>query len=216
MSQPLSASGTAATGIHHPRFAAFYNWLSNRKAERRFVEPIRRELVGKAHGLVLEVGVGPGLNFPFYQPEQVERVEAVEPDSAMLKYAQESLKQAKVPITLTQAPAESLPFPDATFDSVVVTLVFCSVADPAQGFAEIRRVLKPGGLLLIGEHVRAQRAFSAWVQDIMVPVTTRMMGNCHWNRDTLRSLTEAGFQVVEKRDLEGGLSPMIVVQAKRA
>jgi ubiquinone/menaquinone biosynthesis C-methylase UbiE len=216
MSQPLSGSGGTATNIYHPRFAAFYNWLSNRKAERRFVEPIRRELVGKARGLVLEVGSGPGLNFPFYQPEQVERVEAVEPDSAMHKYAQENLKQAKVPITLTQAPAESLPFPDATFDSVVVTLVFCSVADPAQGFAEIRRVLKPGGLLLIGEHVRAQGTFSAWIQDIMVPVTTRMMGNCHWNRDTLCSLMNAGFQVMEKRDLEGGLSPMIVVQAKRA
>jgi ubiquinone/menaquinone biosynthesis C-methylase UbiE len=77
------------------------------------------------------------LNFPFYAPERCERVEAVEPDPAMQRYARQRLELARVPITLTSASIEALPFADQVFDSVVVTLVFCSVADPLLGFREI-------------------------------------------------------------------------------
>jgi ubiquinone/menaquinone biosynthesis C-methylase UbiE len=93
---------------------------------------------------VLEVGAGGGQNFPFYDPTRVVRVEAVEPDAAMLVAAGRSLVEAPVPIRLSRAPAEALPFPDACFDSAVVTLVFCSVRDPQRGLREIWRVLKPG------------------------------------------------------------------------
>jgi len=179
------------------------------------MEPLRKEVVGQAHGVVLEIGAGTGLNFAIYDPDQVERVEAVEPDSAMLRYARERVKAARVPITLTQAPAESLPFADETFDSAVATLVFCSVTDPMQGLSEIRRVLKPGGILLLIEHVRAQGTFAQQIQNMITPVTKKMAGNCHWNRDTERSVINADFEIESRRDAGGGVQRMVVVRARR-
>jgi ubiquinone/menaquinone biosynthesis C-methylase UbiE len=165
--------------ISYPRFAAFYNRMMGQPLVRRMFDPLRREIVGQAHGIVLEVGAGGGQNFPFYGPACVERVEAVEPDEAMLVEARRTLSAAPVPITLTRAQVETLPFPDAQFDSVVAALVFCSVDDPERGLREVWRVLKPGGTLLLLEHVRAQARMVAWLQDVLVPVTTRCMGHCH-------------------------------------
>ncbi len=150
------------------------------------------------------MGAGGGQNFPFYDPTRVVRVEAVEPDEAMLIAASGALSAAPVPITLTHAPVESLPFPDGQFDTVVVSLVFCSVGDPERGLHEIWRVLKPGGTLLLLEHVRAQARMVAWLQDVLVPVTTRCMGHCHWNRETLQTVLHTGFQTTQVRQLSGG------------
>lgn len=182
--------------VQYPRFAAFYEWFTRLRPVRSMTDPLRRETAGKAYGLVLEVGAGTGLNFPLYQPGQVERVEAVEPDAAMLRYASRRLATARVPIMLTQALVEALPF-----------------ADPVRGLREIKRVLKPGGTLLLLEHVRAQGALAARVQDVLVPLTTRLFGNCHWNRDTARIVHDAGFQIVRLRQQGGGLQPVNVVQA---
>ncbi len=179
------------------------------------MEPLRKEIIDQASGLVLEIGAGTGLNFQFYQPERVERVEAVEPDAAMLRYARERLSMARVPIELTQARAEALPFADETFDSAITTLVFCSVADPLRGLYEVKRVLKPGGMLLIVEHVRAQGAIAACVQDVLVPLTTRFAGNCHWNRDTASTVISAGFHIKHLRKVGGVLIPIIVLSAIR-
>lgn len=200
--------------IFHPRFATFYEWYTRLGAERRLTDPLRQETAGQASGFVLEVGAGTGLNFPFYRPERIERVEAIEPDRAMLAYARQRASQAAVPITVTQASVAALPFADASFDSVVVTLVFCSVADPLQGFQEIKRVLKPQGTLFLFEHVRAQGAWIARLQDGLVPLTTRLFGNCHWNRDTARIVQEAGLHITHLRRVAGGLSPHIVLQAR--
>ncbi len=201
--------------IFHPRFAAFYERYARLGPERRLTDPLREATAGQAYGVVLEVGAGTGLNFPWYHPERVERVEAIEPDSAMLAYARERVKQATVPISLTRASVETLPFADASFDSVVVTLVFCSVEDSAQGMQEIRRVLKPQGMLFLFEHVRSQSAWVARLQDALVPLTTRLFGNCHWNRDTARTVQEAGFAITHMRRLKAGLDPHIVLQALR-
>jgi len=165
--------------ISSPRFAAFYNWMMGRPLVRRMFDPLRRETVGQARGIVLEVGAGGGQHFPFYDPARVVRVEAVEPDKAMLMEARRARSAAPVPITLTCVPVESLPFLDAQFESAVATLVFCSVQDPERGLREIWRVLKSGGTLLLLEHVRAQGSVTAWVQDAFVPLSTRCMGNCH-------------------------------------
>jgi ubiquinone/menaquinone biosynthesis C-methylase UbiE len=206
---------SATQVISFPRFAAFYNWLMDRPLVRRWFDPLRREIIGQAHGVVLEVGAGGGQNFPFYDPTRVERVEAVEPDEAMLVEARRRLATAPVPITPTHAPVESLPFPDAQFESAVATLVFCSVGDPEGGLREIWRVLKPGGTLLLLEHVRAQGRITTWVQDALAPVTTRCMGNDHWNRDTLQTVLHTGFQTTQVRQLSGGLQPMLLISARR-
>jgi len=201
--------------ISSPRFAALYNWLMDRPLIRRGFDPLRREIVGQAQGVVLEVGAGGGQNFPFYDPARTTRVEAIEPDEAMLVEARRALSAAPVPIALTRAPVEALPFPDAQFDSAVVTLVFCSVQDPERGLREVWRVLKPGETLLLLEHVRAQGKMVAWVQDALVPLSTRCMGHCHWNRDTLRMVLHTGFQTTQVRQLSGGLQPMLLVHAMR-
>jgi ubiquinone/menaquinone biosynthesis C-methylase UbiE len=206
---------SATQEIFFPRFATFYNWLMDRPLVRRWFDPLRREIVGQAHGVVLEVGAGGGQNFPFYDPTRVVRVEAVEPDEAMLVEARRRLVAAPVPITLTRSLVEALPFPDVQFDTAVVTLVFCSVQDPEGGLREIWRVLKPGGALLLLEHVRAHGRIATWVQDALVPVTTRCMGNDHWNRDTLGTVLHTGFQTTQVRQRSSGLQPMLLIYAKR-
>ena len=175
--------------------------------------PLRKETAGQAHGVVLEVGAGNGLNFFYYDPEKVERVEAIEPDTNTLRHARQRLSTARVPINLTQAAAEDLPFADDTFDSVVATLVFCSVTDPQRGLREIMRVLKPGGSLYMVDHVRSQGAVASRIQDMITPITRRVSGNCHWNRDTARTVAEVGFQIKQKHDLSYILIPIIVLQA---
>ena len=196
------------------RFVAnFYERTSNGDSEQKFMRPLRQEIVGQAHGVVLEVGAGNGLNFAFYNPSGVERVEAIEPSTTMLSYARTRAASAPVSVNLTQAPAENLPFPNATFDSIVVTLVFCSVDDPLRALNELRRVLKPAGTLLMLEHVRAHGAFAATLQNIITPLNRRLAGNCHWNRATENTVQQAGFTIENRRDISGFLLPFVVLRA---
>ncbi len=215
MSQVTSDQEKTVPAVNHPLFSKIFNWTSSRGSSKRFMEPFRREIIEQARGVVLELGAGSGLNFALYTPGQVERVEATEPDATMLRLAEPRRVAAPVPITLTAAPAEALPFADATFDSAVATLVFCSVGDPLRSLGEVRRVLKPGGALLLVEHVRAEGAFNRGVQNMLTPLTKRMAGGCHWNRDTASAVTQAGFQIDTLRHIMGGVQPGIVLRATR-
>ena len=196
-------------------FANYYERTSRSGEEQNFMTPLRREVVGQARGVVLEIGAGNGLNFTYYDPNITERVEAIEPNSTMLHYAQTRAEAAKVPVHLTQAPVENLPFMDNSFDSAVVTLVFCSVDDPLKGLNEVRRVLKPNGLLLMVEHVRAHNGFLVMLQNLITPLTRLMAGNCHWNRDTESTVRQADFKIEQKRDLRWFLMTGIVLRAVR-
>jgi SAM-dependent methyltransferase len=158
------------------------------------VGPDRRRLVSRASGLVLDVGAGPGPNLPLFPPEA--RVVAAEPDPHMLRRLRQAARRR--PRThVVQARAEALPFRDGTFDAVVCTLVLCSVGDLHASVRELFRVLRPGGLLLFYEHVRAPSRFWARVQDVCTPVWRRLVAGCHPNRATVAALRQAGFRVEE-------------------
>lgn len=214
----MTSSGTPAqaTGqTQHRVFAAFYRRVTSGPGERGTTGPLRVELVGQAHGIVLEVGAGTGLNFPYYDPTRVEKVEATEPDMYMERYAREAAASAHVPVALSSSSVESLPFLDETFDTVLATLVFCSVADPNRGLREVYRVLKPGGMFLLAEHVRSENSLIAGVQNMITPFSVRLAANCHWNRDTVSAVQEAGFQIEWQRQAMGGFQPIVLVRATR-
>jgi ubiquinone/menaquinone biosynthesis C-methylase UbiE len=166
--------------------------------ERRGIREIRRRLIEKAHGQVLEIGSGTGLNFPFYG-DPVSSVQAIEPDPLMLKKSLDKIRLARVPITVIQAGAEDLPFADHSFDTVVGTLVFCTIPHPRQALHEIRRVCKPGGTVLLFEHVRSSHAVWSRLQDWLTPLWKPLCGGCHLNRDTLPLVQESGFAIVAAR-----------------
>lgn len=207
-------AGDVAVRAHdHRIFASLWERVISRGL-RSMMDPLRAEIASQARGVVLEVGAGNGLNFALYEPGQVERVEATEPNAYMLRYAQSRASAAPVTVTVTQAPAEALPFPDGMFDSALATLVFCSVDDPARALREVSRTLKPGGTLLLVEHVRAEGT-AARVQDALTPICAQLASNCHPNRDTAHNVERAGFRIEALRRLPNGLEPIIVVRARR-
>src|SRR5207247_9482084 len=127
----------------------------------------------------------------------VSEVVATEPDPHMLRRATESLKDASVPLRLERAPADRLPAEADSVDTVVATLVFCTIPDPAAALAEIRRVLKPGGRMLFLEHVRAEDPRLARWQDRIRPVWSFFGAGCNPNRDTPAAISDRGFELEE-------------------
>ncbi|MBI2369973.1 MAG: class I SAM-dependent methyltransferase [Deltaproteobacteria bacterium] len=163
----------------------------------------RREVVGLAEGRVLEVGIGTGLNLPWY--EKAAAVTGVDPDPHMLQRAEPRARAAAIPVELRLLSGEELPFEDATFDTVVATLTFCTIPDPLAAAREVRRVLRPGGSLRFLEHVRAPRARLARLQDLATPLWRRLCAGCHPNRDTLACFRQAGFAVAVTRTRNAGI-----------
>jgi ubiquinone/menaquinone biosynthesis C-methylase UbiE len=180
--------------------------------EKRFMGALRSEMLKDVTGNVLEIGAGTGLNFPHYRNGAT--VAATEPDPGMLAGARKRSAEAAAQIEVQQASAEELPFPDATFDFAVSTLVLCGVNDPAKALAEIWRVLKPGGELRVYEHIRYKNPIGALSQDVINLAGPLIGARCHPNRDTERHLREAGFELndVQVRHEAPLFSPKIVVR----
>jgi ubiquinone/menaquinone biosynthesis C-methylase UbiE len=175
----------------HPIFAALYDQKSA-SAERRWMGERRRRLLAGARGAVLEIGGGTGANLAHYR--NVDRVTIAEPDRFMRNRIGPKLEEARVPVQVSAAGAEALPYPDGSFDTVVSTLVLCTVLDQEAALDEVRRVLRPGGRLLFIEHVRAAGSAARW-QDRLEPLWRRLLGGCHPNRDTVAAIEEAGFEI---------------------
>jgi SAM-dependent methyltransferase len=161
-------------------------------AEDAGLREMRRELLARARGRVLELGAGTGFNLEHY-PEAIESLTLVEPDPYMTKQLRPKVAAAGREAEVVEAPAEKLPFPDASFDTAVVTLVLCTVPDPAAGLAELKRVLKPGGKLLFLEHVRSRSPELAKWQDRLEGPWRFLGDGCHCNRDTVAAIDAAGF-----------------------
>ncbi|CAM4420669.1 class I SAM-dependent methyltransferase [Paenibacillus tarimensis] len=174
-------------------FAHWYDDLMRPLEKRRF-QAIRKKLIGKAAGNVLEIGSGTGINFVHYN--QADEVTAVEPDAVMREKSRQRMKEAPVKVTLLDSPAEKLPFADHTFDTVVTTLVLCTVQDPALVLQELHRVCKPEGRLLLFEHVRHDNRLLSAIQTLLTPLWKQLCGGCHLNRDTLTLVQQHGFHIV--------------------
>lgn len=167
----------------------------------------RRALVRGLAGRVLEVGTGTGLALPGY-PDSVTSVTAIDVDAEALERARRRRPDAE----LLHASVEALPFPDASFDAVVSSLVFCSVDAPARALAEVLRVLRPGGELRMLEHVRAPSAGLAAAQDVLTPAWERLTGGCRLNRETHLLVQRAGFEVVRRVQRLQGVSELILAR----
>jgi ubiquinone/menaquinone biosynthesis C-methylase UbiE len=164
------------------------------KAERSGLGDHRRALLAGASGDVLEIGGGTGANLDYYG-DGVRTLTIVEPEKPMLRRLQHHIEQSAPQAKALRAPAEDLPFNDASFDVVVSTLVLCTVDDVPRALRELHRVLRPGGKLLFIEHVRSDDEKLARTQDRMLPINVRIGHGCHPNRRTLDSIRDAGLEV---------------------
>lgn len=194
----------------HRWFAALYDPLT-RWAERKLLARPRTTIAGEAAGRVLEIGAGTGANFPYYRAAQ--EVVATEPDPFMLRRARARARELGLAIELHQARAEALPFPEHSFDSVVSTLVLCTVADQGRALAEVRRVLRPGGTFRFIEHVRAC-GFPGCLQDALTPAWRWFGAGCRPNRRTAQSIEAAGFDIVHLQRRRLPFTPLIVGLAR--
>jgi len=159
----------------------------------------REKVVPGAEGRVLEVGMGSGINLPYYDPARVEFVWGLEPSEGMRRLAAERIEAAPFEVKLLDLPGESIPLDDASVDTVLLTFTLCTIPDFRAALAQMRRVLKPGGKLLFCEHGEApDESVRKW-QNRINPVWKRIAGGCNLNRPIPRCLEEAGFVV---HDLE--------------
>ena len=171
--------------------APHYDRLMER-VERAGLRERRSRLLRALEGDVLEIGAGTGLGLPHY--ERAARVVQLEPDRHLRRQLERKRALARVPVEIVPGEAEALPFPDESFDAVVSTLVLCSVRDPGRALAEIRRVLRPEGRLVLIEHVRGESALGGW-QDLLAPLHRLLAGGCSPNRRTAETVQAAGFEL---------------------
>jgi ubiquinone/menaquinone biosynthesis C-methylase UbiE len=194
---PVDVPATARTRARYNRNAPFYD-LMTRGSERRLASA-RAAMWKAARGpRVLEVGVGTGINMPYYPPGM--QMTAIDLSPRMLERARLRAQKLDVVVDLREADAQALPFPDGSFETVVGTCVFCSVPDPELGLRELRRVLVPGGQLLLMEHVLSQRPLVRKLMQWLNPMVVWMMG-ANINRDTVANVETAGFQNLEVQNL---------------
>ena len=156
----------------------------------------RSGLVPGACGVVLEVGIGSGLNLPFYGP-QVERLYAIDPSEELLRMARKRAKSMPFPVEFFARSGEAIPIDDRCVDTVLTTFTLCTIADPLAALREMRRVLRPTGRLLFAEHGFAPDASVQRWQRRCNPVWTRIAGGCNLDRKIDALIGSAGFHIVE-------------------
>lgn len=155
----------------------------------------RAKIVPLASGRVLELGIGMGLNLALYDADKVESVTGVDPAAELRALALAAPRDPRLAVSVVEGTAEALPFPDASFDSVVCTFTLCSVQTPARALAEARRVLKPGGRFLFCEHGLAPDPKVAKWQRRVEPIWKRLAGGCHLTRPVAGTIAASGFSI---------------------
>ncbi len=155
----------------------------------------REKIVPQAEGRILEIGMGSGINIPFYNPDKVEKVWGLEPSEGMREKARPRVEAAPFELEWLGLPGEEIPLDNDSADTIVLTYTLCTIPDWRAAVEQMRRVLKPGGKLLFSEHGKApDEAVRKW-QDRINPVWKKIGGGCHLNRDIPKLLTEGGFAI---------------------
>jgi ubiquinone/menaquinone biosynthesis C-methylase UbiE len=202
----LDVGDTAVTQGRYDRQARFYD-LTEAMMERLLMRRWRRwQWFGATGSRVLEVGVGTGKNLP-YHPADAD-VAAIDLSPKMLRRAAAKARKSGVPVSLGLMDAQALAAPDASFDNVLASFVFCSVPDPVLGLGEVRRVLRPGGRAIFLEHVRSRNRVLGWLMDRLNGVSVRMTG-ANINRDTVANVESSGLRVVSVQHLLGDVVKLI-------
>jgi ubiquinone/menaquinone biosynthesis C-methylase UbiE len=158
------------------------------------VMALREKVVPLASGSVFEIGCGGGINQVLYDAARITSYSGMDPSAKGLEFARRAAAAKGWQADIRQGFGEAIPFPDASFDCVVCTFTLCSVGDQAQTLSELRRILKPGGRLLFGEHGRAPDASVQKWQDRIEPVWKRLAGGCHLTRPVTSAIEAAGFR----------------------
>ena len=172
-----------------------YDWTTG--AEHRRLAPYKRRLFRRASGRVLLVGAGTGRDFELLPPDC--EVTAIDISPAMVELARPRVEKSPSPLCLSVMDVERLELPDESIDTVLAVCVFCSVVRPGAGLLEVRRVLRPGGRLLMLEHVRSRVGPIAVMQDLMTVITRRYGPDM--NRDTVQTVARCGFRVLREENL---------------
>ena len=195
----IKDKATEAARKRYNRMASVYD-LMQRLAERRFAS-WRKALWSKIEGgSILEVGVGTGKNYPYYTTSA--EITAVDFSERMLARAHDKALKQGTKVRLLQMDAQKLAFADNTFDTVVATCVFCSVPDPILGLKEVQRVVKPGGKVILLEHVLSSNGILAFLMNLVNPLVLRIMG-ANINRRTVENVAAAGLKVEHITHLTG-------------
>ena len=169
----------------------------------RHLVPYRERIISEAEGRVLEIGIGSGLNLPFYRP-QAREILGLEPSPRLVVMAQQRARGSLIPVIFIEGSAEAIPLDRATIDTIVMTWTLCSIPQCVQALGEMRRVLKPGGQLLFVEHGLAPEASVRRWQNRLTPIWKRIGGGCHLNRPIRALIETAGFSIVR---IETGYAP---------
>ena len=165
----------------------------------------RAQIVPQASGRVLEIGIGTGLTLSFYDADKVSTIVGVDPAAPMQSLARQRAAAIDIPVEMIALELGQIQAADASFDSIVCTFTLCTIPDPLAALQEMRRVLKPGGQFLFGEHGRAPDLKVRVWQDRLTPLWRPLAGGCHLNRDIPALLKAGGFRLreVHSRYLQG-------------
>ena len=157
----------------------------------------RSQIVPQAHGRVLEIGIGSGLNLEFYDPAKVQVIVGVDPSADIQALARERVAKISIPVEMIALELGQIQAPEASFDSIVCTFTLCTIPDAVAALKEMRRVLKPGGRLLFCEHGKAPDAPVLRWQNRLTPIWKPLAGGCHLNRDMPALIAAGGFTIGE-------------------
>ena len=169
----------------------------------------RQKVVPHAEGRILEIGMGSGLNLPFYTPDKVDKVWGLEPSEAMRKKAQSNLDAAPFDVEWLGLPSEEIPLDDNSADTIVLTYTLCTIPDWHKALLQMRRVLKPGGKLLFSEHGQAPDANIKLWQDRINPYWKCIAGGCNLHRPIPGMLQEGGFKIDQMESMYLPSTPKI-------